>query len=288
MLFFQRSTLSSGSLNRGFTLIEMIMVILILGIMAVGLSSLFRDPVVAVQDMGRRMALVDSADTALRQIKREVTAAIPNSVRVYNSSGISVLEFFPIVSGGRYRLGLAADDSALSPGESDDSFDVLNTFGSVPTSARVVINSVSPGSLYTAAENNTGGIISPSTTTVSLSAGRISLSSPYQFDTVGQGSARKRFYITQSPVTIYCDKSASTIKRYANYVVKSAQPTNSAATPLSGASNSDLLVDSVSDCQFSYDPGTTERAGLLTMRLSLDRDGEVVRLLHQVPVRNVP
>lgn len=276
------------TLNRGFTLIELIMVIMVLGVMSVGLSALFRDPVVAVQDMGRRMSLVDSADTALRHIKREVNGAIPNSIRVYDSAGVSVLEFFPALSGGRYRLGMAGDDGALAPGESDDSFDVLNTFSSLPSGVRIVVNSVSPGTLYSAAANNSGGFITPSTTTVSLSAGRISLSAPYQFDTVGQGSPRKRFYVTTSPVTFYCDKGAATIRRYSGYTITSAQPTNSGAAPLSGSSQNSLLVDSVNDCQFAYDPGTTERAGLLTLTINLSRDGEVVQLLHQVPIRNVP
>jgi MSHA biogenesis protein MshO len=50
------------------------------------------------------------------------------------------------------------------------------------------------------------------------------------------------------------------------------------------------MADNVDSCSFTYTPGTSQRAGLLTLDLTI-RDpatGEQIRLLHQVHVDNVP
>jgi MSHA biogenesis protein MshO len=44
----------------------------------------------------------------------------------------------------------------------------------------------------------------------------------------------------------------------------------------------------VSACQFTYQPGATERQGLLTLYLELMEAGEKVGLYHEVHVDNAP
>ncbi len=48
------------------------------------------------------------------------------------------------------------------------------------------------------------------------------------------------------------------------------------------------MASNVSACNFSYQPGTSQRAGLVTLRLQLNEDGEMVTLLHQIHVENAP
>ncbi|MNR58280.1 hypothetical protein D3C85_1792390 [compost metagenome] len=50
------------------------------------------------------------------------------------------------------------------------------------------------------------------------------------------------------------------------------------------------MVDSIADggCAFSYDSGTSTRGGLVTLRLTLAQDGEIITLLQQVHVDNAP
>jgi MSHA biogenesis protein MshO len=48
------------------------------------------------------------------------------------------------------------------------------------------------------------------------------------------------------------------------------------------------MAKNVSACNFSYQPGTSQRAGLVTLRLQITEDGESVTLLHQIHVDNAP
>ncbi len=48
------------------------------------------------------------------------------------------------------------------------------------------------------------------------------------------------------------------------------------------------MARNVSNCNFSYQPGTYQRAGLVTLRLQLTDEGETVTLLHQIHVENAP
>ena len=51
-----------------------------------------------------------------------------------------------------------------------------------------------------------------------------------------------------------------------------------------------LVVDSIAPggCAFSYDPGTSTRGALITLRLTLTQDAETISLLQQVHVDNAP
>ena len=68
--------------QRGFTLIEAVMVITITGIVAAMVAIFIRTPIQSYFDLERRVEMTDTADTALRRIARDSRLALPNSVRV--------------------------------------------------------------------------------------------------------------------------------------------------------------------------------------------------------------
>lgn len=118
------------SLQRGFTLIEMVLVIVVGGIVAAMTVSILTLPINAYVDSARRATLTDVAESALRRMQRDIRAALPNSIRV--SGDGQTLELLHIINGGRYRAQLAVDASgALIGGNvldftiADNSFDVL-------------------------------------------------------------------------------------------------------------------------------------------------------------------
>ena len=284
--------------NRGFTLIELIMVITIIAIVAVLVGPIIVAPFNMQGDIEKRVLFVNSADNALRHMKREIRGAIPNSVRVSSSGTTHVIEFMRASDGGRYRLGGSGDDTALFPSGSDDTFQVLGSISAPAAGDRMVVNSTSATSLYTNAASNSGGIITPASTTFSVSGSEVTLSSAYQFDPSGQGSPRRRFFITDTAVVYHCDETTRNIYRYAEYTINSSIPTSRSSAPLSTAGHTSLLLENALDCSFVYQSGTPERAAVLTMALlvgeNIDKnsdgtyDGEQIRLMHQVHIRNAP
>ena len=145
---------------------------------------------------------------------------------------------------------------------------------------------------YNAAISGSNGIISPLSTSLSLSDNgdedQITLSSAYQFDSTGNGSPGRRFYIATTPVSYICDTSSGTFTRYSDYAISASQPTNESVAPLSTAPNQTLVSDLITGCDFDYSPGSNTRTSLLVIDITLSLDGESVQILHQVQVSNVP
>ena len=72
----------------GFSLLELILVIVLLGVLASGAGLLITTPIQAYSDQVRRTQLVDQADMSLRQIARDIRHALPNSVRFQNIGAV--------------------------------------------------------------------------------------------------------------------------------------------------------------------------------------------------------
>ena len=89
--------------QRGFTLVEMIVVIVITGIIGGVVAMFIRAPVQGYMDSARRAEMTDIADTALRRMARDIRTAVPNSVRIPVAAGSTYIEFLPTKAGGRYR-----------------------------------------------------------------------------------------------------------------------------------------------------------------------------------------
>jgi MSHA biogenesis protein MshO len=252
---------------RGFTMIELVMVIVLTGIVA-GMSAVFIvEPMRAYVDQSRRTALVDDAEIALRRMGREIRAAVPNSVRVQNAGGAFTLQFYRAVSGGRYRAAAPGNaDAILEFDRADTRFDVLGGFpgvvpGSYPDHHLVVYNLGTPGSNLWAGDP----VMTPAST-VSIDAGNsVTLAPGFQF---GFESPEQRIYLSDGAITYVCTPS-----------------------PGGGTLTRDTVIVTghVTACSFTYqtDP-TATRSALATLNLTLTRDGEAVTLLRQVHVENLP
>ena len=270
------------SRQKGFTLVEMIVVIVITGILGGIVAMFIRAPMQGYVDSARRADMTDIADIALRRITRDLRLALPNSVRVTQVGAAYYLEFIPTSGGGRYRVG--APGNVLDFTVADTSFDVL---GPMPTftagDSVAVYNLGIPGaSAYDLpATNNRTAWTSNTATTVTIAAKKFPFESP-----------GNRFQVISTPVTYVCVPVAGgaggTLTRYWGYAIQAAQPVNVLAAPLSAAPHA-LMATNVGACSFVYDANVVaQRSGLVTMQLTITESGESVTLYNSTHVSNVP
>ncbi len=277
----------------GFTLMEMIVVIVITGIIASVVAVFIRSPIQGYLDTVRRSEMTDTADNALRRIGRDLRLALPNSVRVQTVGNLRGLEFLLTRSGGRYRAGcvdavngdpLTFGDASAYPCETiakASTFDVLGPPVAVNVNDAIAIFNLGiPGADAYAGDtlrtyNGAGGSVS----SIGYTGGQFPFASP-----------GNRFQVVQGTVSYVCDPLPGTgqLNRYAGYARTAAQT----VPPAGGAAT--LLAENVSGCEFTYDPSVlAQRAGLVTMTLTIRRanmagSNESVTLYHTVHVSNVP
>lgn len=254
--------------QRGFTLIEAIIAMVITGIVASIVAVFMTLPITGYVDAVRRAEMTDIADLALRRIGYEVQRALPNSVRL-TAGG---LEFVPALDGGRYRQfgpGNALDGSAAGA----VTFDVLGppVVGAVGDYV-VVFNTGQPGLDVYAASDNRRQLTAAAGATVSIAGNGSAFPA---FHSPGQ-----RFQIApkEGPVRYLCsDTVPGPLTRLTNY---------QADFSVAGGMQSAILATQVT-CVFAYD-AVNAANGLVTIRLTVSKDGESVTLIHQVHVDNTP
>lgn len=263
--------------TKGFTLIELVMVMVIVSILATMTTDIMILPVKSYIDLERRTTLVDSAEMALRRMQRDIRRALPNSIRI--SGGGSVLELLHTTDGGLYRAKVAiVADNELDFTSADSSFDVMGALNVTPAGELVIYN-LGSLSADAYAGNNRATIANTSTVnSIVLSSAKL-----FPFP-----SPQQRFFIVDTPVTYSCadsdgDGFTDELRRYDNYSIGAANP-NLASLGFNRQAKADRIT-----CSFRYDSGTDTRAGLVTIEIQLTDDaGESAKLIHQVHVDNVP
>lgn len=275
-----------ASSQRGFTLIEAVIVIALTGIVGAMVAMFIRTPVNAYVDQARRGEMSDEADGALRRISRELQGALPNSVRVGGAG--AYLEFLPVRAAGRYRAAPSSagvGDFLDFTSASDGSFEVLGPPVDVAAGDELVVYNLGlPGAdAYAGTSRRALSATGAALSTLSYTVGATQF--PY-------ASPNHRFHTVNQPVTYACAPAAGgagSIRRYAGYAIQAAQPTNASAAPLNAAGVTNaLLSGSVAACSFTYNTTGSARMAVLTLRLTLTRSTESITLLKQVFVESSP
>lgn len=290
---------------RGFTMVELVVVIVIIGIVSSMVAVFVTVPVRSYIDTAARVELADIADTATRRIARDVRLALPNSVRV-DPTG-RYLELLLTKTGGRYLSvndntagNVLAFDTDPLPATPTNIFTIV---GAAPTGAQAIV----PGDFIVV--NNLGGGTSPvdayfcttkcNRATVSAVNGNdITLvANPFLVSdpaTLSIPSPGNRFQVVTTPVTYFCAPDANgggTLRRFSGYAIGPDQPVNAGAAPLSNAPLSGLLAGNVAECRFTFTALANVQRGLVSIGLVLGTAGTSagrITLQQQAQVNNTP
>ena len=270
----------------GFSLVELIIVIAILGILAASVAVFMANPVRAYFEAIDRATLTDAGNSVIRRVMREVQAAVPNSARITVNGGTTFLEFVPVVDAGRYRSAASnnfppQNDPLTVTDPTDSSFQVLGPTVNVPAGSELVVLNLGYGNanLYNGTNIRALTSFGPTLQTITFTP-----TTAWPGDSPGY-----RFYIVNGAVTYACTPNASgtgTLMRYSGYAIQAAQPNSTVGAPLASATSS-LVLDDVSSCAFT--PGSVSvDLNAIQMTLQLTRSGETVALYSQVHAPNNP
>jgi MSHA biogenesis protein MshO len=308
--------------SRGVSLIELVVVITISGIIATVLGAIIVRPIQGYEAQVRRAQLVDAAEMAVRRLGRDIRQALPNSVRVRdalgNTNSVSCLtagaactiEMLNTLDGARYRDGpgnIGHNHGSTQyrlrfNGTDTDGFNIAGFFQNITvpftsTTQRLsVYNQGATGAdAYADANSDLTAprvITNPTYTTFSINNDDylptpdehqiVPLTGSFRFR---YASPNQRVFVVDTPVSYVCSAGANgNITRYWNYPITAGQQ----STP-AGATTA-LLSTPVTACSISYSPGTNQRAGLVTLDITVAdaASSEQVRLLYQVHVDNSP
>lgn len=249
---------------QGFTLIEVITVIVVLSILAAMGGSFIVESTKSYQSTQTRSRLVNTGRQALERMTRQLRASLPYSVRMTN--GNTCLEFMPIASGGNYSdyvpdaLNGAAATASITV--SPHTLDFGNAqYVSIGAMSAVELYGVSPASLATLTLN--------SNTSLSLSSAKI-----WQ-----RNSVNKRFYLLDLPQA-FC-VIGTQLRFYSNQGVTSAN--------VDLATGYSLLADNVTaTTPFALTAGSENRNTIVQFNISFVQGTESVAFNHSVMIRNVP
>lgn len=262
------------SSQTGFTLIELVVTIVIIGVLGVGISSFIGQTTKGMIDTAERSQIATIAWITSEKISRSLRHALPNSIRT--SSDNACIEYIPIFSGTDY---LTVPTLASS-----DQFEVAPFsnmavgFNFAAQSLRVAVYPSSSTGLYSPGNNTVlSSEIAQLSAGTTLNANTLRLSAAHQFPS---DSPSKRLFVTQEPV-MYCFESGL-LYRYSEYGFNGTFTT-------SGLSNQTVIASRLNQGVFTYSPGTLQRNAVITIDFNvLGDDGLVQAVDQEVQIRNVP
>jgi len=250
----------------GFSLIELVVTIVVLGAIMAGTAAYITNSTVAYTNVAQYDQLTTLGRITIERVTRELRNALPNSIRIQNNC----LEFFPIKAGSVY---LSLPTTAASTSFTAASF----TIPAGSNIEHVIVYPYNTTALYSAANPGPrasfSGISGSPVTTISISS--------HQFN---QPAPHRRFYLAEDPVS-YCIVGTD-LNRYENYGVNGAQ-----ATPPGGTAS--LMAENIQTndggaiTPFSYTPGSLQRNGIVTLDFRFLVNGDWMRMSHEVQIRNV-
>lgn len=255
----------------GFTLIELVTVIVILGILSVGLSGFLKFGAQIFVEATDRDKILSSARFAIERLNRELRGTVPNSTITLVFNGNNCLKFTPIAQSFVYI------DVPVAPEPSSNKITLVPMNGPLSTVGfeSVIVYPLSPADIYESGHEKVYGFSS-----IDIS------STPYELFVNGaitfhEDSATQRLYITKKSV-MYCH--VSTTKKLVRSVINSHDANGMITDVETGV----VMAEDLITATFNAGTGTRQRNGTVEVSFEFSRNNEVIRFNNEVQVPNVP
>lgn len=244
------------AISKGFTLIELVIVIILLSALGIMTSSYIATGVDIYSDVTERDRSLNSIRFVMERLRREVSDALPNSLAVNVSANSNCLTFRPIKASTVY-----APNFPIYPLSSSVAT-ISNTLGySFVAGDQAVVYLLNQSELpvSTAIDSDKAKTIS------AISSNSISFTTNVSFPLSSPG---KRLYIIRDKVS-YCFRGTD-ITRSLND-----------ATPI-------LMAENIKNGSFNVQEATLQRNGLVQMKLTLNFDGQEAEIDQTLSIGNTP
>jgi len=263
-------SIASGK-QQGFTLIEMVVTIVLIGIIGVGITNFIGRSTQGMVDIAERQQLATIGWIVSEKMSRELRQALPNSIRIDGSC----IEFIPTVAGTDYLtvpILTAANNFETVPFSS--SYSVNTTQDRVAIYPNTITNLYNPST-----EGAVSGLVTSTPAGTTTGAITINLAANHQFLT---NSPTNRLYVVQDPV-MYCFDS-NFLYRYSEYGFNSPMTTEEDDLNGQAVMGSRLSVGS-----FTYLAGTLSRSAIVNIAFDVTGNNGATQSINQeVQIRNVP
>ncbi|MFB2667561.1 PilW family protein [Shewanella xiamenensis] len=269
---------------QGFTLVEMVTVILILGILVVGVSSFIIFGTRIFVESSSVDQVLSQSRFAVERMTRELRSAVPNSVRLNgNSLTYQCVEFVPIEASTTYLSMPIAPNAATLTGTV-----ILDNLNSkIATNQYAWIYPLTDSDVYNSARQKRAQINS-----ISSAANQVTLTFTANAR-FAEASPRQRIYFASAPVSYCFEKASSTnelsLKRYTGYGLNASQPTpaDMSSGVLMAQSVANVLSNNA-DLPLILTPSSLVNNAMVHLQPRFNVNGETFQYRHQVQVINVP
>jgi MSHA biogenesis protein MshO len=297
-----------AQLENGFTLIELITVIIILGVVSVGISGFVRTGMNIYNDVTERDQLLSGSRFVVERINRELRTAVPNSIRIKTDNTdpnniVQCLEFVPTKWVAYYTNipvfpDLPATTTSASVVELSASANLFplqgNEFAIVyPTSWEDIYGPIDTTShkenkrLVIRACTDTNANCSDSDGPPHLATLTLSRDGNADLTAFADDSPASRLYIVSTPVS-YCARNKAIYRHNVT-----SDNTTIGLTQTVYTSGGVLMAENLANTVSAVSPfyvvnSTLNRNGLVQILLAFERGEEIVNFSNEVHITNVP
>lgn len=278
--------------HRGFTLVELVLIIVLLGIVGVGAASFLRGASNIYLDVTERDALLHSSSFATERLARELAQAVPNSVRIKGDSTVHCVEFVPINWSAIYLQMPAVGESSPQL-DVIELFDIDNNPYSIESSDVAILYPLQAAHVYDPSNNRRQSVLSCSDdgdgncATDDDSDAIVQLSVA---DGFAESSPTRRVYIANTAIS-YCLRNNDLYRHESS--ISLDQTVFTGGGDLMAENITNTLSSSPSTSQALQDPfqsiaASLTRGGYTRLNFLFTRGDEQLSVVREVQIPNVP